>query len=293
MRSVWMAVALAALTACVTEEQIDLPAADTSGSGVAEDTAGSGDTSVDDTSVEDTTDTAVDDTSANDTADIPVDDTSVEDTSVEDTSAEDTSVEDTTDTAVDDTTIDDTSANVEECLLGCGVGCPAPEFQICGSDGQRYCNSCYMDCYGVVPATQPSVCDPCGVYDPATAEPYRLWPTPDSCFMSFDSGASFEIATSEAALRALLPCMDPSAEITGIDWAGEVVVRVTQPYNPSLTVQGVFRTPAGVEVATRSPVYCGGAAPPTSAAFVIVAASSAGLHQSSCIDGECTGGPFP
>jgi hypothetical protein len=87
--------------------------------------------------------------------------------------------------------------------------------------------------------------------------------------------------------------MDPSAEITGIDWAGEVVVRVTQPYNPSLTVQGVFRTPAGVEVATRSPVYCGGAAPPTSAAFVIVAASSAGLHQSSCIDGECTGGPFP
>jgi hypothetical protein len=203
----------------------------------------------------------------------------------------DATSDDTADTNIDDTT--DTSVDVDECLFGCGVGCPAPEFQICGSDGNLYCNSCYMGCLGIAPASQRSVCDPCGVYDAATALPYRLWPTPDSCMMSFDSGSSFSVATTEAELRAMLPCMDPATAITGIDWSIEVVAQVTQAYNPALTVQGVFSTPTGVAVATRSPIYCGGAAPPTAAAYVIVGAGSVGLHQESCIDGECVGGPFP
>ena len=285
MRAVWLGLGLLVLSACVSEEQVLPPAEDTSGSADTADGSGTGDTS--DTSAEDTADTTVDDTSdtaVEDTADTTVDDTS--DTSVDDTS--DTTVDDTSDTSVDDT-----SGGLEACLFACGVGCPAPEFQICGTDGQLYCNSCYMDCYGVATASQPSVCDPCGVYDPATAVAFRLWDAPESCSMSFDSGASFGVATSEAELRALLPCMDPATAITGVDWGSEVVVRVVQAYNPSMTVQGVFNTPSGVEVATRSPVYCGGAAPPTSAAFVVVASGSAGLHQASCLDGECTGGPFP
>ncbi len=265
MRALGLAVWMLALAACVTEEAVEPPTGDTAGSGAS-------DTS--DTSVDDTADTSVDDTA---------------DTSVDDTA--DTNIDDTADTNIDDTT--DTSVDVEDCMLGCGVGCPAPEFQICGTDGQLYCNSCYMGCLGIAPASQRSVCDPCGVYDPATAQPYRLWPTPDSCMMTFDSGTSFAVATTEAELRAILPCMDPATAITGIDWSIEVVAQVTQSYNPALTVQGVFSTPSGVAVATRSPVYCGGAAPPTAAAFVIVGAGSIGLHQESCLDGECTGGPFP
>ena len=273
MRALGLVVWMLALAACVTEEAVEPPTGDTAGSGAS-------DTS--DTSVDDTADTNIDDT-----ADTSVDDTA--DTSVDDTA--DTNIDDTADTNIDDTA--DTSVDVDACLLGCGVGCPAPEFQICGTDGNLYCNSCYMGCLGIAPASQRSVCDPCGVYDPATAEPYRLWTTPDSCMMSFDSSTSFAVATTEAELRAMLPCMDPATAITGIDWSIEVVARVTQSYNPALTVQGVFSTPSGVAVATRSPVYCGGAAPPTAAAFVIVGAGSVGLHQESCLDGECTGGPFP
>ena len=279
MRTVVLSVWMLALAACVAEETVELPAGDTEGSG-ASDTA---DTSVDDTTA---------DTSVDDTADTSVDDTA--DTNVDDTA--DTTVDDTADTTVDDTAdtnVDDTDVDVDDCLFGCGVGCPAPEFQICGTDGNLYCNSCYMGCLGIAPASQRSVCDPCGVYDPATAQPYRLWTTPDSCMMTFDSGTSFAVATTEAELRAMLPCMDPATAITDIDWSIEVVAQVTQSDNPALTVQGVFSTPTGLAVATRSPVYCGGAAPPTAAAYVIVGAGSVGLHQESCLDGECSGGPFP
>ena len=281
MRTVVLSVWMLALAACVAEETVEPPAGDTEGSG-ASDTA--------DTSVDDTADTSVDDTadtSTDTTADTIVDDTA--DTNIDDTA--DTTVDDTADTNVDDTA--DTNVDVEDCLFGCGVGCPAPEFQICGTDGNLYCNSCYMGCLGIAPASQRSVCEPCGVYDPATAQPYRLWTTPDSCMMSFDSGTSFAVATTEAELRAMLPCMDPATAITDIDWSIEVVAQVTQSDNPALTVQGVFSTPSGVAVATRSPIYCGGAAPPTASAYVIVGAGSVGLHQESCLDGECTGGPFP
>ena len=41
---------------------------------------------------------------------------------------------------------------VDECLDQCGVGCPAPEYQICASDGQMYCNTCVIDCYGLTVA---------------------------------------------------------------------------------------------------------------------------------------------
>jgi hypothetical protein len=33
------------------------------------------------------------------------------------------------------------------CLNACGVGCPAPEYWVCGQSGERYCNSCVATCY--------------------------------------------------------------------------------------------------------------------------------------------------
>jgi hypothetical protein len=47
----------------------------------------------------------------------------------------------------------------EKCLEACGMGCPAPEYWICGEDGQLYCNECYMACYGVSPSDDPSTCE--------------------------------------------------------------------------------------------------------------------------------------
>ena len=265
MRTRSLGICLMLCVGCVTEEPVTGPTTDTSGSADSTDIGTVSDSGVDADS-EETTDAGA----------------GSADTSVEDTAA---------DTAMEDTAAD--TADVESCLLACGVGCPAPEFQICGADGELYCNSCYMNCYGVQPAADPSLCSPCGVYDSATAVDYRLWSEPSSCFMSFDSGTSFAVATTEAELRAMLPCMDPAEPVTGVDWAAEQVVRVVQSYNPSLTVQGVFAVADGTVVATRSPVYCGGAAPPTSAAFVIVASGRAGIRQESCIDGICEGGPFP
>ena len=282
MRKLYLGICLLLVAGCVTEEEVTDPAADT-----AVDSGGSGSDAGDDTLTADSSSDGGDDTTVEDTAaDTAVDDTAADGSS--DTMPDDTSIEDTG----SDTTVADTM-DVEACLLDCGVGCPAPEFQICGADGERYCNSCYMNCYGVQPAGDPSICSPCGVYDSSTAVAYREWTAPSSCFMSFDSGASFAIATSEGELRAMLPCMDAAEPVTGIDWTTEQVVRVVQSYNPSIAVQGVFASSDGTIVATRSPVYCGGAAPPTSAAFVIIAAGAPTPRQESCIDGVCSGGPFP
>ena len=48
---------------------------------------------------------------------------------------------------------------LEQCLEGCGDGCPPPDSRICGSNGERYCNSCVMQCYGVEAAMDPSICE--------------------------------------------------------------------------------------------------------------------------------------
>ena len=47
----------------------------------------------------------------------------------------------------------------EECIAACGDGCPAPEFQICASDGERYCNDCVVGCKGLTTAEDASSCD--------------------------------------------------------------------------------------------------------------------------------------
>jgi hypothetical protein len=50
--------------------------------------------------------------------------------------------------------------DVEQCLAECPLGCPAPEYQICGEDGNLYCNECVMNCQGVEVAEDPSICGP-------------------------------------------------------------------------------------------------------------------------------------
>lgn len=45
------------------------------------------------------------------------------------------------------------------CIEACGVGCPAPEFQVCGDDGTLDCTECWMVCAGVGRAEDRSVCE--------------------------------------------------------------------------------------------------------------------------------------
>lgn len=41
-----------------------------------------------------------------------------------------------------------TTPDAGSCVEQCGVGCPAPEYWVCGADGQRYCNACNAGCAG-------------------------------------------------------------------------------------------------------------------------------------------------
>jgi len=52
----------------------------------------------------------------------------------------------------------DDEESVDECLAACGEGCPAPEYWICGEDGELYCNECIMNCEGVEKAENPALC---------------------------------------------------------------------------------------------------------------------------------------
>jgi len=49
--------------------------------------------------------------------------------------------------------------NQQGCLDACGIGCPAPEFQVCAEDGQLYCTQCQLDCRGLAAAADPTSCD--------------------------------------------------------------------------------------------------------------------------------------
>jgi hypothetical protein len=52
----------------------------------------------------------------------------------------------------DDDDDGDDKQGVEACIQACGEGCPAPEYWVCASDGDRYCNECVIDCYDLTVA---------------------------------------------------------------------------------------------------------------------------------------------
>lgn len=47
------------------------------------------------------------------------------------------------------TNINDDSTSKNECINQCPLGCPAPADRICASDGEKYCNSCVIECKGL------------------------------------------------------------------------------------------------------------------------------------------------
>jgi hypothetical protein len=47
---------------------------------------------------------------------------------------------------------------VQQCINNCPTGCAAPEYRICASDGEKYCNTCTIECYGLTEVDD-SVCE--------------------------------------------------------------------------------------------------------------------------------------
>jgi hypothetical protein len=47
----------------------------------------------------------------------------------------------------------------DQCFEDCGVGCPAPEFWVCASDGKRYCNECVIGCRDLQVADDATSCE--------------------------------------------------------------------------------------------------------------------------------------
>lgn len=51
------------------------------------------------------------------------------------------------------------SHDVTACTENCPVGCPAPPFWLCGTDGNRYCSECHLTCHGLQQAENDAICD--------------------------------------------------------------------------------------------------------------------------------------
>ncbi|MBA2662803.1 MAG: DUF4377 domain-containing protein [Bradymonadaceae bacterium] len=45
------------------------------------------------------------------------------------------------------------------CLEACAIGCVAPQYQPCATDGNFYCSTCQIECGGLEVAEDPAVCD--------------------------------------------------------------------------------------------------------------------------------------
>ncbi len=175
---------------------------------------------------------------------------------------------------------------VEACLEECGVGCPAPEFQICGEDGERYCNECVMGCFGVAPADDPSLCAPgvieCVPPPDATPIPWERFDMPAGCAQPWDSG----VAESEDEFLLLYDCDSDSA--FGIDWSAFRAVHAVFRENPGASIDNVYeRSDTEVLVYLVAPPYCGGPAPPNMHFDLLIPAGELDVRVGSCVEGEC------
>lgn len=194
--------------------------------------------------------------------------------------------------------IEDADPDVDDCLLLCGLGCVAPEFAPCGIDGRLYCSECEMDCLGVAVAPDRSLCveDACDPPEDATAVPYAAWTPPEGCSVETTSGfgdwLSNAVYTAEIELEDELNCLDENA-ISGIDWGSFRLVRAVQIENPSIELRGVAELAGAITVFTASARYCGGAAPPSTAVWLLVPADERSVSFVGCLFGTCPDGPPP
>lgn len=287
------------LLACANEEQTPEPdasdATDTAdsadGGDVEPDTDDAGDASDAPPDSDDVADTA-DTTDVADTADATDSGT---DTDTVDPDADDAS--DDVDSATDTDASDVDPDVLDACLAACGVGCVAAEYAPCGVDGNLYCSECEMECRGIAEAPDRSVCDPEGAAcdPPADAEvvAWAEWTPPGDCYvptMGTRGSLLTEVFESEASLEGVLDCAVPNTP-SGIDWGTHRLVRAVFFENPTGELRGVSQQDGRVTVHLAAPVYCGGAAPPDSAVYVLLPTSGDPVEVNECRYGRCPDGP--
>lgn len=317
-----LALAAAACGATETEEptgDVGGDLGDTSGSDAADDGTGAGDTGETDAdSGEDAADDATDGTgSADSGGDVAEDGTGSTDVSG------DTADDGTGSTDVGGDTADaspDVSDDVEACLMACGVGCPPPDFWLCASNGERYCNDCIIGCYGLTVASD-AVCDgtctagetrmedcntctclsdgswactdmacpnPCDPPADATPIEYTMWTPPTDCMIDpFARDLYSVVLVDEDGFQEAYGCL------SGIDWNVSRLVVAVMDFNPYSAIRGIVGDAESITVYQGAEVYCGGAAPPDSVSFALIAAGSTPVSFNTCTYGECEGGPFP
>ncbi len=114
----------------------------------------------------------------------------------------------------------------------------------------------------------------------------------DTCGAPFDSFASSLAQTieDEVTYREVFNCQD--AQTVPVDFAVERVRISVLEQNPDGSVQGVVETGDDVIVRMAAPTYCGGAAPRSSAAYLVVPASALPVRDEFCQYGKCEG-PLP
>jgi hypothetical protein len=179
---------------------------------------------------------------------------------------------------------------VADCYLECGVGCPAPEFQECGVDGNLYCNLCNMQCSDVEPAEDRSLCGICESPAGLTAD-WDRFDVPEGCTGEDEFGDSWleTYETVEDARTALGCGTDVPINILFPD---EVLVRAVFPENPAGDVFTV-QTEDGPNqhIYMSAPPYCGGAAPPNTVIWLVLDNNGGTIEQHTCVAGRCPVGP--
>lgn len=185
---------------------------------------------------------------------------------------------------------------LDGCLNACGVGCPAPEFQPCGTDGERHCSECIMACEGVGLADTTFACEaPCELPSAGTEPEWAEWTPPEDCPLAFPepfgTDAFFAEFTDEAAFELAGIC--PEGVASEIDWDTQRLVRAVVADNPSGSLLGVRQDADVTTVYLAAPVYCGGAPPPSTSFYVLLPAGDDSVEQNVCIRGACQGPPRP
>ncbi len=187
--------------------------------------------------------------------------------------------------------------DIEDCLAGCGVGCPAPEFQPCASDGNFYCNTCIIGCYGL-DVLDPVSCAPgevCAAPADAPAIETVEYTGNELCVLpypDFGSGALTVVMTTEEEFQAVVPCEEEG--LSGINWNVHRLVRAVFSENPAATLRGVVEEEgSGVGVYLSAPRYCGGAPPPDTSVWLLVPAGDGEVRVETCGYGTCEGPPRP
>jgi hypothetical protein len=205
----------------------------------------------------------------------------------------DDAVDDASD--LDSTDVDSDVADVDGCYMACGLGCPAPEFQPCGTDGERYCNECIMECDGIGLADTTFECEaPCALPAAGTEPVWSEWTPPEGCPLAFGEpfgDAFFLDVSDEESFVSSRIC--PEGVASGIDWEAQRLVRAVVSDNPAGSVLGVRVEADVATIYLAAPAYCGGARPPSMSFYLLLPAGDDTVEQDVCIRGQCQGPPRP